>query len=459
MLIQSPLGRATLLAAVLTIVCKIIGFLREQVVAASFGVDGHLDAFHVATIIPTLITTIFLQNLSVSLVMEYVRTRADADAGRRLLAQGMFWGGLFSVTVAVLSAVSGPALLRALFPGLAPHLFAEASRMLWWLIPYAAITGVTVFWSALLNAEGRFVVTAFSPGVISVAIVVSLWLGGHSDPFAMILGFTVGAVADLLNLGRSLSRLGLPLMPRYGRWDPRFTGLLTSSLPLVMGSMLHFGTEVVDQSMASWLGEGSISELKYGNRIVAMVFGVVTIPISQVVFPHLVRLAESQQWALLQQMSKRVVLGTLLVSLPFTLVLVAFSSPIVSWSFERGQFTAESTMQVSAVQAMYAFQLPFYLWGIVLVRVAVAMRMNRLMLLGGILNLTINVVMNYLLMKPLGVTGIALSTALVYLGSACYFSAAIGQRLRRKVREAQEMSFPVGIESHPVPGGGFRSAA
>ncbi len=448
---QSPLGRAAIVTAVLTVFCKLIGFFREQVVASTFGIDGGLDAFHVAILLPTMVTNIVLQNLSVALVMESVRlrTRGDETAGRRLLTQGIFWGCLFSATISILAALLGPQIMAMLYPAMAPHLAAQASRMLWMLIPYATISGVTVIWATLLNTEGRFMVTALSPGVISLAIMGCLWFSGHSDPEAMILGFTIGAFVDLLNLGRSLQAKGLPLTPQYGGWSPTYTTILATSFPLVAGSMLHCGTEIVDQSMASWLGEGSISELKYGNRIVGMVFGVVTIPISQVIFPHLIRLSETGKWSELQSTAQRAALGTLLVSLPFTLVLVIFSREIVGLSFEHGKFTSESTMQVAAVQAMYALQLPFYLWGIVLVRVAMALRMNSLILVGGVLNLSVNVAMNYVLMKPLGVTGIALSTAIVYLGSACYFSAAIRVALQRKIREEQAIDLHAPIEKTP----------
>ena len=148
-------------------------------------------------------------------------------------------------------------------------------------------------------------------------------------------------------------------------------------------------------------------------------------------------------------MTRHAILGTLLVSLPFTFGLVVFSSDVVILMFQRGKFTPESTMQVAAIQAMYAFQLPFYLWGIVLVRVAVALGMNWQIVVGSTLNLVINIAMNYLLMKPLGVTGIALSTAIVYLGSACYFTAAIHSAMKRKMHEGMVFS-PVREQPHAM---------
>jgi putative peptidoglycan lipid II flippase len=126
----------------------------------------------------------------------------------------------------------------------------------------------------------------------------------------------------------------------------------------------------------------------------------------------------------------------LAISIPVTATLILFSQPIVAWSFERGKFTPESTMQVAAVQAMYAFQLPFYLLGLLLVRLAVALRLNRLMLLCGGLNLVVNAAMNWILMKPLGVTGIALATSFVYMSTATCLTLSIGRDLRNRIAAA-----------------------
>ncbi len=439
---HSSLGRAAALTVILTMACKLIGFFKEQVVASSIGVAGALDAFHVAALLPTLGINVILQNLSASLVMTVVRERTihGEDASRKMFAGAMFWGVLFSILFSMAVAWLGPVLLPVLSPGFTPELGRSASRMLWLLAPYSAISGLTVFWSSLLNSEGRFVASAVSPGLISIAVAGCLLsAGGLSGVDALVLGLTLGAVLDLLNLGRSMHAQGLPLGPRYAGWTQTHSEILFMSLPLVAGTALHFGTEVVDQSMASMLGEGSISELKYGNRIVGMVFGVLSIPISQVVFPHLVRLVNEHKWAELQTLARRSVLISFMISVPATVALVVFSQQIVSLTFERGKFSPESAMQVAAVQAMYAFQLPFYLWGILMVRLAVALRMNAAIFIGGCLNLSVNVAMNYVLMVPLGVTGIALSTALVYVGAACYFSAAIRVALRRKIQDQLEI--------------------
>lgn len=209
--------------------------------------------------------------------------------------------------------------------------------------------------------------------------------------------------------------------------------------PMIVGSTLHFCTIMVDQSMASTLGEGSVSELNYGNRFVAMILGLIALPMGKIIFPHFLQLIEKHQWVEVQRSLHRSVLVLLVISIPITIVLAGFSGPIVNWTFQRGRFTSEMATRVAAVQVMCALQIPFYLWSVLQARLVVALRLRRVMLGCGVLNLTLNIAMNYLLMQSLGVTGIALSTALVYLGAACYFSAAIRMALRRKILEEREI--------------------
>jgi len=440
---QSRLGMAALFSVVLTALCKLIGFAREQTVAATFGVNVDLDTFYVALLLPTLCVSVILKNLSVSLVLAVSRenTQHGVQASLKFYREALFWAWGLSLGMALAVAVGGPVLLRVIYPSLSPEVMQRSARLLWLLIPYSTMTGMADFWAHYLNSQGRYIATSLSAGVISIAIMLGLWLLPGLNPIdSMILGFTAGAALDLSNLALSLRAARLPVLPSPTRWTAAQTSMISACLPLVIGSTLHFGTEVVDQSMASMLGEGSISELKYGNRIIAMVFGVLTIPLSQVVFPKLVQLVEARHWSELQRVTRQMAIWLLAISLPITGTLILFSQPIVAWSFERGKFTPESTMQVAAVQVMYAFQLPFYLVSLLLVRLAVALRLNRLMLLGGGLNLVVNAGMNWVLMKPLGVTGIALATAVVYLASVVFLTWSIRQDLRIRLTTSEPVT-------------------
>ena len=437
----STMARAALVTGVLAVVCKGFGFTKELVIASHFGVGPALDSFLVAITIPTLVCNVFAGSFASAIVMRYVRdkTSAGEDVARQAYASSLFWGMVFVASISVTGITFGRLLLPWLSPGFRPELMASTQQLLWLLLPYAVLAGTGAFWSSILNARGRFAASAISSGVISLGLIAAVLSWHVRDARVLVGGLTLGALVDVLNLGVCLRQEGLPLIPRASRWRPEDRWIVAQALPMMAGSTLHFCTLMVDQSMASMLGEGSVSELNYGNRFVAMILGLMAMPMRKILFPHFVKLVEAQQWAAAQRSLRKSVLFLLAVSIPMTIVLSGFSNPIVNWTFQRGQFTPEMVTRVAAIQVMCAMQIPFYLWSGLLAQMAIALQMRRVMVGCGVINLTMNITMNYVLMRPLGVSGIALSTAIVYLGAACYFSAVIGAVLRRKVQEQEEV--------------------
>lgn len=444
---SSSLARAALTTGILTILCKLLGFAKELQIASRFGVGSTLDSYLVAVVLPNLVSNVFAISFASSLVIQYVKHRTDEgeEIARERYAATMFWGMLFISSVVVTGVALGPVLLPWMSPGFRPELRESTQSLLWMMVPYTILAGMSAIWSAILSARGRFAAAAMSPGVISIAMILVVWVWQISDARVLVAGLTIGSVVDLLVLGYCLRQEGLPLMPTIGRWHPENQWIVSQTAPMIVASLLRFSSIIIDQSMASTLGEGSVSELNYGSRWVAMVQGLISLPLGRILFPHFVQLVSTRQWLAVRTLLRQSVLVLLAIAIPITVILAAFSGPLVHWTFERGRFTPEMTTRVAAVQVMYALQFPFFLWSALLGRLAVAMQLRRVILTCGVLNLAMNIGMNYLLMQRMGVTGIALSTALVYLSAACYFSAAIGWALKRKIREGQE------IESRSQP--------
>lgn len=428
----SPLARAAMITTLLTLICKVIGFAKELVIASQFGVGATLDAFLVAVVLPNLTVNVFAQNFAAVLVLKYINNQSTygEEIARQRMRTSLFWGALFVLAISVAGVAFGQLLLPWLSPGFQTGLQSETRRLLWLLLPYSVFASQSAVWSAILNAKGRFGASAASPGVTSLGMIIAVAAFPSASSTILVAGLTAGTLLDLTILGWSLRREGLPILPRIGRWQAEQGWLVAHTLPLVIGSLLQFSTVIVDQSMASLLGEGSVSELNYGNRFVAMVIGLIALPMGRILFPHFVQLIESKRWDELRTTLRRSLLFLFTVTIPITLVLSLFSTAIVMWTFQRGQFTADMTSRVAAVQVMSALQIPFYLCSAIQLRLAVALRMQRAVVGCGLLNLCLNILLNGLLMVPLGVTGIALSTALVYLGASCYFSAAIRANLR-----------------------------
>ena len=123
----------------------------------------------------------------------------------------------------------------------------------------------------------------------------------------------------------------------------------------------------------------------------------------------------SESWGELRHTFKTYSILIIFIALPITVLLFVFSEPIIKLLFERGAFTAQDTTLVAKTQAFYVLQLPFYMLGILGVRLISSMAKNEILLKIAIINLLINIVLNYMFIQWMGVSGIALSTFIVYV--------------------------------------------
>lgn len=182
--------------------------------------------------------------------------------------------------------------------------------------------------------------------------------------------------------------------------------------PVLLSGVVASGGLLVDQSMAAMLPAGSVSALVYGNRFVSVMIALLAGAVSTAVTPYFSRMIALRDWAGCRHTIRTWVRITTSVSVPLALLLIAASHFVVKIAFEHGAFGPRDTAVVAAVMAMYAIQIPFIVSSRVFYRFIIAMRRTDLALYCGMLNLLLDIVLNIVLMRWLGVAGIALATSL-----------------------------------------------
>jgi putative peptidoglycan lipid II flippase len=190
---------------------------------------------------------------------------------------------------------------------------------------------------------------------------------------------------------------------------------------VLAASCLMGGTALTDQAMASALAPGSVAALNYGNKAVALLTGLLTMSLGTAVLPHFSRLVARSDWRAVRHTLRTWLRLIAVVTIPVTVVMMAESAAIVRMAFERGAFSTADTQVVALVQSMYVIQIPFFAAGLLFVRMLTSMQRNRTVFCGTGISLSLNIVLNWLLMRRLGVAGIALSTSVMYM-VACVYS-------------------------------------
>lgn len=422
---------AAISVALLTALVKAVTIGRELIVAWRFGTSDALDAYLIALLVPSFVVQVVAGSFNAAFIPTFIQVqeREGERAAERLFSNVMLWSiALLGATCAFM-ILFAPLYLPLIASGFSREKLDLTFRLLWVIAPIVILSGLVTLWGAVLNAGRRFALAALSPVVTPAMAILFLLAFKSWSTFALAAGMLCGAFVEMIILGIALRRQNIRLTPSWHGFDAQMRQVAAQYGPMVAGSLLMTGTYLVDQLMAAMLSAGSVAALNYGNRVVALPVGLAATALGTVAVPYFSSMVAQENWSEVRHTLGRYLRVIFAVTVPLALLLILISKPLVRLLFERGAFTAEDTQTVARVQSFYALQIPFYIAGIMVVRVISSIRANQILLWGAAINLSVNIVLNYLLMKWLGVAGIALSTSFVYLVSFIFCYTILNRRI------------------------------
>jgi putative peptidoglycan lipid II flippase len=348
-----------------TLASRLLGFVRDSMIAALLGAgpvaDAFLAAFQLVNVVRRLLTE---GGLNAALVPAWLRMRetdgavaAAAFAGRVL---GTITAALFAGTL--LLALLTPLVLMVLAPGFVGRetlqLAVDDARL---MLPYLAFAGPVTVMMALLNAQGRFALTAFSPLLFNIALiaVMAVLLAWRQDAVraAQTVAATVG-IAGLLQLSILVLRRGGSIAtPLRISFDAEIRGFLRKAVPGMIASSTPQLLVVTGAIVAS-SSPSSVSWLYFANRLVELPLGIVGVAMGTVLIPQMTRALRSGDPVAVAQAESRGLELAVGLALPATLGLVLLSEPVVRLLFERGAFTAADTAATAHALMWLALGLP-----------------------------------------------------------------------------------------------------
>jgi putative peptidoglycan lipid II flippase len=360
--------RSTVVVSGMTLLSRLLGFVRDVVLARSFGASAATDAFYVALRIPNLMRRLFAEgsfSLAFVPVFNEVKQREGPEALRELV--DCVTGTLLSVLLVVvgIGMVAAPGLVAAFAPGFLdqPAQFELATDMLRITFPYAFFISLTALAGGILNSYGRFAVPAFTPVLLNVALIASaLWLAPQMQQPIVALAWGVLA-AGVLQLGfqvPALMRLGLLPRPRLRASHPGVRRIMRLMVPTLVGSSVAQLNILIDTLIASLITVGSITWLFYSDRLLEFPLGVFGIAISTVMLPSLSRQhSDGDAESFGRTLDWGLRMGVL-IGLPAAVGLATLAGPIVATLFNYGEFQAHDVEMTAASVVAYAVGLPAY---------------------------------------------------------------------------------------------------
>jgi putative peptidoglycan lipid II flippase len=400
-----------------TLASRLLGLLRDQVIAAVFS-RTVTDAFFVAFLIPNVLRQLLAEGAvqnAVLPVLSEVREREGDAAARRFFraVRGL------SLTLLVIVTALGVAFARELVALFAagyrqePGQFELTVQLTRWVFPYILFMGTAALGIAALNTYHRFVVSSFAPGLLNVAfVVVSLvlpsFLGarGYEPGLALAIAALAGGVLQVVAQWPSLRRIGFLDPPSFEFGHPGVRSVLSRMAPMLFGIGVYYVDVVLARRFLSELGTGAQSYFAWALRLCDFPQGIFVMALSTAALPSLSRFSARGDYAELGRTFAFGMKLALFVAVPATALVVALAEPIVMLLFQRGAFDAESTRETG--RALVAQGLG--IWAVAGVRqllsVYYAVGNTRAPVIVAALDLCVFVALALLLRGPFGHVGI-----------------------------------------------------
>lgn len=409
---------------------RLLGVVREQVLAYLFGAGDAMDAYNVAFRIPNLVRDLFAEGaMSSAFVPTFTRTLAlDGPRAAWRLASTVV-NALLLVTIALVGLgiaaawplVSAFAAEFAAVPGklaLTVHL----TRV---MLPFLTLVALAAVLMGMLNSLHRFFVPALSPAMFNVAtIVCAIALVplmprlGAAPIMAVAIGTIAGGLGQVALQWPSVRRAGYRYEPVLDLADPGVRRVLLLMGPGTIGLAATQVNVFVNTVLATGEGTGAVSWLNYAFRLMYLPIGLFGVSIATAAVPSIARLAAGNDRAGIRRTVGDGITLMLMLNVPATFGLVALGSPIVALLFERGRFTAADTVATAAALQYYAVGLVGYS----LVRIAsptfYALHDSRTPVTVSILVVSLNAALNWWLVGIMGYRGLALGTSIAALLNA-----------------------------------------
>lgn len=432
-----------------TLASRLLGFVRDILIAAILGTGPISDAFFVAFKIPNFFRRLFAEgafNAAFIPLFSEELENSGLNAAKKFAEEVLAVLLCILLLLVIAAQISMPWLMYGLAPGYAtdPDKFDLTIQLARITFPYILFISLVSLLGGMLNSLYRFAAAASAPIILNLCLISALlglsqWTDtpGH----ALAIGVSGAGVLQFAWLIIALRTAGIALRLPRPKLTPRVKRMLIIIAPAALGAGVAQINLVVDVIIASLLPEGAVSFLYYADRVNQLPLGVIGVAVGTALLPLLSRQLQTKNNAAVIQSQNRAIEGALLLTLPAAAALIVIAEPTIYVLFERGEFNSIATNAAANALVAYAVGLPSFVLIKVLVPGYFARQDTKTPVYIAIFCLTVNVALNLLLMGPLGHVGIALATSLsgwlnaviltIGLSRRGYFS--IDQRLKSRL--------------------------
>lgn len=433
--------RSSVLTGSMTMMSRVLGLIRDIVLASVLGAGGAMDAFAIAQKIPNFFRRLFAEGAFsqafIPVLSEYREKSAHA-AVKELVDKvaGCLGSILLLVTVIGVGGAVGFAYIFGYGYSDEPEKFSLLTDLIRITFPYLMLISLTGFAGAILNSYDRFAIPAVTPVFLNIFMIAAALLVADFFPnpaYALAWSIVAAGIFSLLFQLPFLRQIHLLPSPKLDWSHPGVKRILVLMAPALFGVSVSQLNLLLDSIIATMLGDGAVSWLFYSDRLVELPLGVFGVAIATVIMPGLSRLSATQSGEKFSQMLDWAIRFVVLIALPATLALIILAEPILFTLFYHGEMQLSDILMSSYSLKAYALGLFAFMLIKVLVPGYFARQDMKSPVRIGIIAIIANIVMKPIVVIPLvmlwgmGHVGLAFTTAM-----AAYVNAYLLYRGLRK---------------------------
>lgn len=417
---QTSLLHATLSVSVLAILCKLLGFAREALIAAYYGATAETDAFFFAHGMPSMIFPTVGTSFAMTFTSIYIKRTAEEGevSGDRYASRMLAATSLLGILLGLVGIAVSPVLVPLLAPGFSGSQLTLAVHLTRLIMGAFVLNMLQYMLGAVLNSKKLFIgsqvaALLYNASIITVTALLGQGQGMDTLMITMILGMAI-QVFTLAGCCKGHFHYTLRTNPFHR--DTRI--LVSMTLPVLLGNSVEQLNYIVDKALSSTLSEGALSALSYAKSLDAMVISVFVVSLSTVLYPTLTgdaAIGDMERYGatLLQSLS-----GLCLLLVPISCITVLSAGNIVEIVYARGRFNQSAVELTATALACYAPR--FALVGIweVLIRAFFAVQDTKTPMRNSAIGMGCNIVFSLIFVRWLGIAGIALGTVAAAVASA-----------------------------------------
>ena len=417
---MSSILRASTLIAVLLLISKVFGLVRELFIAAYFGANYIADAYSVAYILPGFALVLLgglngpFHSAILAIISKY-HEKKDFENSKIIINTIILLSAIVMGIITFIGILFAPYIIKIIGPNLPANTARIAILQIQIMMPMFFISGLLGIYYGVLNVRHHFLMPALSPVMASLAIIISLGLFYKTNPETILAwGTVLGAVFQLLIQFIPLFKDIKGISFKFDFHNVGVKDVIYILLPATLSSTIGQVNIIISSFFASGLEEGSIASFRYANDLIQLPLGVL---LTALLVPYLpvmcVSAIKDDNWKELKDNVNKALRAIIRVTAFTMAILLSFGQPLIIILFQRGAFDARATGLTYSVLFYLSLSVIFYACRDLIVRVFYALQNAKIPLYCSFLSIVLYILFNWLLYKPMGIAGISLATSLV----------------------------------------------